>query len=322
MSTRLEDLPNELFFQIFSVYFDGVQLYKIFFGLNSRFNCLLKSLNNIYLRLEDSNDNQSINLFSTKVISLYIGSKHQSIKFLPLLINIRSITLVDPTIIQILNLLEISHHLEHISILWSNPYSVNLISVRSFYELIFSASSSESLRSCRFYLPENHSAYFEPKHISFSFLRSIYVQISIPLADFRRLIHLCPHLIRFEIEIIDNSYSNEETIIVFNYHEHVNIRRFHIYNLLSLDIFHIYIEHLPNLENLYISMTFPSHPIDVFQQLSQIIYRINHLKNFHFRFSTDFCNLDQQQLEKLKQINPFFENISIQNEDDEIVFTN
>src|SRR5690349_181060 len=113
MLTCLEDLPNELFFHIFSIYFDGVQLYKIFFGLNSRFNYLLKSLNNIYLRLEDSNDDKCLNFFSTNIISLYIGSKHKSIHFIPLLINIRSITLVDPTIIQIIYLLEISQNLKY-----------------------------------------------------------------------------------------------------------------------------------------------------------------------------------------------------------------
>jgi hypothetical protein len=165
MYTCLEDLPNELFLDMFCLYFDGVQLYKIFFGLNSRFNYLLKSLNNISLHLEDSNDDKSLNLFSKKVVSLYLSSKHKSIKFIPLLINIRSITLVDPTVIQIMNLLEISENLEHISILWSNSYSINLISARAFYELIFSASSSKIIRSCRFYLPECHKLYLEPKQI-------------------------------------------------------------------------------------------------------------------------------------------------------------
>jgi hypothetical protein len=322
MLTRFEHLPNELFFDIFSVYFDGVQLYKSFFGLNSRFDSLLKSLNNVSLHLKDSNDDKSINLFSTNVVSLYISSIHKSIKFIPLLVNVRSITFVDPSVIQIMNLLEISHNLEHISIIWSNPYLVNLISARAFYELIFSGSSSENIRSCRFYLPESHSLYIEPKTISFPLLHSIYVQITNPMADFRRLVNLCPNLIRFEIEIIDNENSNEERIVFFNHYENINIRRFHIYNLLSIDIFDIYIEHLPNLEYLYISMKFPSYPLDVFEQISQIIHRINHLKNFYFRFSTDFWSLGQQQFEKLKQINHFFEKMSIKNQDDEIIFTN
>jgi hypothetical protein len=320
MSTHLEDLPNELFFDMFSTYFDGVQLYKSFVGLNFRFNSILKSLKNIYLRLEHSNDDKSLNFFSKQVISLYIDSKHKSINFVQFVVNIRSLTLVDPTILQIMNLLEISEHLEHISILWLNPHSINLISVRAFYELIFCASSCESLRSCRLYLPESHSLYLEPKYCSLPLLHSIYVQLSIPLSDFRRIIGLCPNLVRLEIEIVDNGYSNEEIILVLTDHEHIHIRRFHIYNLFSFDIFDIYIKHLPNLENLYISMNFSSHPLDLFKQLSNLIDRIDHLKEFHFRFSTVFCNFDHQELEKLKELNSFFGNILIKNENDKFIF--
>ncbi|CAF3618350.1 unnamed protein product [Adineta steineri] len=322
MSTRLEDLPNELFVHLFSNYFHGVELYKLFSGLNIRFNNLLKLLNNIYIRLENSNDDQCLNFFSQKIHSLYIDSQHKSIHFLPLLINIRSITLVDPTIIQIINLLEISSNVERICIQWSNPYLINLISARSFYELIFSASSLENLRSCRLYLPENHSFYFEPKHCTLPLLHTIYVQITIPLADFRRIIRLCPNLIRLEIEIIDNGHSNNETIILLNHCEHRNIRQFHVYNLLSLDILEIYIDYFSKLTKLYISMKLTSYPLDVFKQISNLIHRIYHLKQFHFRFSTHCWNIGYQQLQILKQLNPFFENIHIENKNNEVVFIN
>ncbi|CAF1659893.1 unnamed protein product, partial [Rotaria magnacalcarata] len=163
MNSCFEEIPNELILYIFCTYFDGVQLHKNFFGLNSRFDTLIKSINNIHLRLEYQDDDNSLDLFSSKATSLYIGSKHRSIHFIPFLINVRSITLVDPTIIQIMNLLEIGKTLERISIIWSNPYLINEMSARSFYELIFSASSSENLRSCRFYLPKSHCLYLEPK---------------------------------------------------------------------------------------------------------------------------------------------------------------
>jgi len=221
-----------------------------------------------------------------------------------------------------MNLLEISENLEHISILWSNSYSINLISARAFYELIFSASSSKTIRSCRFYLPECHKLYLEPKQISFPLLHSIYIQITIPLDDFRRLINLCPNLIRLEIEIINKESINEEIIPLYSHNEHINIRRFHIYNLLSIDILDIYIEHLPNIEYLFLSMKSSCYPMDIFEQLSKIINRINHFKKFSFRFSTDIWNFDQQQLEKLKQLNHFFGKISIKKQDDQFVFTN
>ena len=321
MCTHFEDLPNELFLELFRTYFDGVQLYKSFFGLNYRFDSLLKSLNNIYLRLQYSDDDQTFNLFSTKIISLYIHSQHKTIKFLPFLVNVRSITLVHPGIIQIRNLLEIGKRLEYISILWSNPDEIDIISVRLFYELIFCASSSKNLRSCRFYLPQSHSLYIEPRSCSLPLLHSIYVQITIPIGDFRRILRLCPNLIRCEIEIVDNIGHNEERIIVLSHNEHINIRRFHISNLLSLDIFDIYIGYLPKLENLYISMKFNLFPMDLFKQLSNLIHRIDYLKNFHFHFSTDSWNLGQKQLETLQLINPFFQNLSIKYQNNQIILT-
>lgn len=321
MNSCFEELPNEIILHIFSTYFNGVELYKFFFGLKSRFDDLIKSLDKIHLHLESKDDDKSIELFCKNVISLYIGPKHKSVKFIPYLINIRSITLVDPTIVQIMNLMEIGKTLEYASIIWSNPYLINAISARSFYEFIFSANSSENLRSCRLYLPKSHSLYLEPKNCLLTLLRSVYVQISIPSVDFRRIIRLCPNIIRLEIEIIDDNDSNEERIIVLNHYQHGNIRRFHIYNLLSLDILDIFMGYLPNLEHLYVSMRISSHPINVFEQLSNIIHRIDRLKKFNFRFTTDFWNLGKHQLERLKHINPFFSNISIETQDDEIVFS-
>lgn len=320
MLTYFEDLPNEIILYLFSTYFNGVELFNTFFKLNSRIDYLIKSLNNIHLHLERHDDDKSFDLFSTKIISLYIGSKHKSVNFIPLLINVRSITVVDPTIIQIMNLSTIGKNLEHISIIWSNPCLVDLMSIRLFYELIFSASSSENLLSCRFYLPKSHSSYLEPKHCTLSLLHSIYVQICIPSVDFRRIIRLCPNLIRLEIEIMDDIDSNEDKILILSHYQHLKIQKFYIYNLLSLDIFDILLMYLPNLEYLYVSMKFSSHPIDIFEQLSPIIHRIYHLKEFHFRFTTDSWNLGQHQLEKIKQINPFFSNIFIQYENDEIIF--
>ena len=320
MLTRLEELPNELFLYMFCTYFDGVQLYKSFFGINSRFNSLLKSLKNIYLRLEYSEDDESIKFFSTQVVSLYIGSRHNSQRFVPFLIHVRSITLVDPTMIQIMNLLEIGNNLEHVSILWSNPYLMNIISVRSFYELIFSSSSSENLRSCRLCLPQSHSLYLEPKQCSLPLLHSAHIQISLPIADFRRIIRLCPNLIRLEIEIIENN-DNEELTLILNHFEHINIRRFHISNLISLDIFDIYIGYLPYIENVYISMKFSSDLMDIFEQFSSLINRIDYLKEFYFYFSTNILKLGENELEIIQKLNPFFSNINIRNEDNQIIFT-
>jgi hypothetical protein len=51
--SRLEYFPNEIFIEIFQ-YFDGRNLFRSFYNLNSHFNILLHSLNNLSLSLSTS----------------------------------------------------------------------------------------------------------------------------------------------------------------------------------------------------------------------------------------------------------------------------
>ncbi|CAF0837163.1 unnamed protein product [Adineta steineri] len=54
LSTHLEDFSNELFFEIFE-YFDILDIYHSFWGINQRFNNLLQSLNNLPLIIQNEN---------------------------------------------------------------------------------------------------------------------------------------------------------------------------------------------------------------------------------------------------------------------------
>jgi len=68
MSTRLEYLPNELFFHLF-IYFDIRNLYHSFWGINQRFNNLLHSLNNLSLIIQ-KNDSILSEIFARQIIRL------------------------------------------------------------------------------------------------------------------------------------------------------------------------------------------------------------------------------------------------------------
>lgn len=322
MSTCLEDLPNELFLHLFATYFDGGQSYRTFFSLNARLDRLLKSLDRIHLRLDNTDDDRALELFATKAISVHIGPAHRSVKFSSALKHVRSVTLVDPSVVQIMYLLQIGQHLEHAHVIWSNPHVIDLVSARAFYELIFSAGAVESLRSCRLFLPPGHSSYLEPKHCTLPQLYSLYAQISVPMADFRRLLRLCPNLSRLELEIVDDGYSNSETLIFVGHLEHEHIRQFHVHNLLSLDVLDIYLGSLSRVEQLYISTKLPAHPLDVFKQLARVIHRLNRLRTFRFRVATGGWNLGHQRLELVRNLHPFFAHTRVESDDDEIFFVN
>jgi len=55
--SRLEFLPNEILLLIFQ-YFNAQYLFQYFYNLNSRFNILLQSANNLSLSLNTSHSNE------------------------------------------------------------------------------------------------------------------------------------------------------------------------------------------------------------------------------------------------------------------------
>jgi hypothetical protein len=72
--TRLECLPNETFFEIFE-YLDGRDVYRAFDNLNSRFNALLRALDQLSLTLSP-NDNQDFDqeIFSSSIHTLIVNN--------------------------------------------------------------------------------------------------------------------------------------------------------------------------------------------------------------------------------------------------------
>ena len=93
MSSLLEDLPNELFLDIFQ-YIDTRDLYQGFWGLNIRFNNILQSLNNLSLVIE-KNDSSLITIFASQIVRLEINTWHEI--DLKQFINLKSLKLCHTT---------------------------------------------------------------------------------------------------------------------------------------------------------------------------------------------------------------------------------
>ncbi|CAF3457699.1 unnamed protein product, partial [Rotaria sp. Silwood2] len=79
--TTMESLPNEILIDLYQ-YFDGREVYKIFYNLNSRFNSLLQSLSHLSLYFQSPFDNiiDYNMILSSQIYTLNIYSK-QNIKF-------------------------------------------------------------------------------------------------------------------------------------------------------------------------------------------------------------------------------------------------
>lgn len=75
MFSFFEHLPNELLFDVFE-YIDTRDLYYGFWGLNSRFDDILRSLKNLSLLME-KNDPLLITLFASRIVRLEVNTWHE-----------------------------------------------------------------------------------------------------------------------------------------------------------------------------------------------------------------------------------------------------
>ncbi|CAF4130413.1 unnamed protein product, partial [Adineta steineri] len=75
MSSLIEDLPNELLFDVFQ-YLDTRDLYESFWGLNYRFNNILRSLKDLSLTMEKNNPSL-LTIFASRIARLEVNTWHE-----------------------------------------------------------------------------------------------------------------------------------------------------------------------------------------------------------------------------------------------------
>jgi hypothetical protein len=240
--SSIELFPNELLIEIFE-YLSPYDLYKTFYNLNSHFNSIINSLENLRLILQEDWDNkqQVTPFFATQISTLVI--KHDELIHFSSYSNIHSLKLSMPTADQC-NAIQPSlfPNLEYlyISNLFFSDHSEQLC------RLIFSPSFFR-LRICqldRMTLDDGHSYYS-------STLRQLIISPSTWKSNmFKQIFNACPNLIHLRILRLRNlSFKLSSNDIPL----HTSLRHLHIhYNSIGNQWYNQIdwlLSIVPNLEN-------------------------------------------------------------------------
>jgi len=240
--SRLELLPNETFIEIFQ-YFDIKQLFHIFDNLNSRFNGLIRSVNNLIFKVYDNNyiptdnfipyiDNLSI------YCQVYVNFKYFT--------NIRHLNLIQLTGYSLEQFdRKILPYLEDLSVKNINSNSSDIL-----YTKIFSNTFS-GLKSS--YISQNSEIQI---NIKFEYLPVLYkLQIGIiNLHIYETILSVCPNLNLFKFRL-KPSISNADIKPHFNLKRMIIKPEDYIQSKNDHAINHC-LSFVPNLERLKIHQDF------------------------------------------------------------------
>jgi hypothetical protein len=290
MSTRLEDFSNELFFDIF-IYFDIPNLYHSFWGINHRFNGLLRSLNKLSFIIE-KDESLLIEIFARQIIRLKINIS-QAID-LSQFSNLHFLELCRASDIQ-LEQIRSDIMPKLISLTISTPFHISL--PLELIEEIFSNSFHflHDARLCRldtFQIPSNfQSLSLHTLHITCADSNVIPQTLS-----------ACPNL-----------YSLHVTFFGQNHHilppssssyDHL-LERFSLndpYHKLSFDTIHILFLYIPNVKYLFLQF---ACRVPFIQLIESILNRLEQLNEFECDI-LESTNNPMTNLEIIHQMNECF----------------
>lgn len=187
-SSTLEIFPDELFFEIFE-YIPLNDLYRAFFGLNKRFNIILKNLPNLLAEWTTHTDDRVIDIFSSCTTRLVVwrGGNLNLHRFK----RLRSLKLALPTMEQC-NEIQPSSKLEHLHIETSSISS----RITDQISILFLKNAFPNLRTCRIDEIQFDTDTFQPKPSLYS--------LSTRTRHPARLLSMCPMLIYLRINLNDN----------------------------------------------------------------------------------------------------------------------
>ncbi|CAF2518580.1 unnamed protein product [Rotaria sp. Silwood2] len=300
--SSIEIFPNELLIALFK-YISPYDLYNTFFNLNSRFNSIIDSLQNLYVILEEDWDNneRTIPFFSSHISSLII--KHDELIDFSYYSNIRSLKLSMPTANQC-NAIQpcLLPNLEHlyISNLFFSDNSEQLC------RFIFSPSFSR-LRTChidRMTINNDHP------YSSLSLQQLTVTPCTWKSNMYKQLFKACPNLIYLRIIRLRKTLFELSLNFI---RPHTSLRHLHIhfYSIENEWYNHInsLLSNVPNLENftliidqIEINMKFP---LDLFAHL--LTQRAPYLINFKAKIPSN--NFLSKKLDIIKRWHPLFINI-------------
>lgn len=318
--TSLEALPNELFYYIFS-FFDANNLYYSFTNLNTRFNSILRSVPNVYLRFfnqtyEDLKDISQFFASNTKhlCISRTVSYSQQIFG------DVKSLTMQFTELVQVQQLQTFTD-LKNLVIRFDMSHSIHLRALsKTLLSLLFSENSFPTLEYCKIsylsFLIEMPEVY----NARLPMLRSLTLCLSY-YKDFDQILITCLNLVSLNIfhNWIDGTSSFPSVTV-----RHEMLRRLDIIYNYGLTLEHIdhLLEQLPNLKSFALKAYQTAnpkmkHPFELFETLAYILKKnVPALRRLHLNVTLD-VEYDQKdpvvmkhfQENKLQHVHPLFVNL-------------
>ncbi len=235
--TRLEHLPNELFHVLFG-YFTINELYHSLFGLNTRFKNLINSLSNYRLCLEAQTDWQMMDMFASKIKSIYISDSKHFYSLEPVSHSLSALIVENLTENNVDELRRLSN-LQYLQI--QNPLDDSVLSTLEQY--VFSTNQLRHFGLCFWDFEQTRTVV--PSRL-FSFLRVFHPD------DLWNCLHRIPSLT--SLQFYDHYCIEKPPIIPgMPSYGHLTSFRLHLSLGFTCSQLDFYLAPLPNLKSFHIS---------------------------------------------------------------------
>ena len=287
MSSRLEDLPNELLFDVFE-YLDTRDLYQGFWGFNHRLNDLLNSLKNLSLIME-KNDPLLLDVFASRIVRLEINTWHEidlnrfgNLKWLKLSRTTRNqVMKIRPEIFPKLVYLSLSLAFDF----WSSTQLAQEVFSNGFPSL-------RHVDLGRIDIPYTHTWALSPR------LRSVSVCSSDPIIV-PLILAACPRLHRLQVQIFGDCHRIDLPSLRLNH----PLQRFtfmDFYGIITLNDLNLILTYVPNVNYLHLTL----FEISFTNLTHMLISRLNRLERFD-------CYINEppdphEDLSTIRTLHPFF----------------
>jgi hypothetical protein len=241
MLSLFEHLPNELLLDVFE-YIDTRDLHRGFWGLNSRFDNILRSLKNLSLVIE-KNDPSLIAIFASRIIRLEVNTWHEidlsrfrNLQSLKLCHTTRNqVTKIRPDVIPNLVYLSLSVAVDF----WSSAQLAQDVFSNGFPSLRYADLG-------RIDIPYTRSWSLSPH------LRSVCVCCSDPIIV-PLILAACPRLFSLQVQIFGENHRIDLPSLRLNH----PLKRFTFadsYGVLSLNDINVVLTYVPNIEYIHLTL--------------------------------------------------------------------
>jgi hypothetical protein len=293
MFSLFEYLPNELLLDVFE-YIDIRDLYQGFWGLNTRFNNILRSLENLSLVI-DKHDPLLISIFASRTVRLEVNTWHEI--DLSRFSNLTSLKLSRTTRIQVAQIRpEVVPNLKYLSLslafdFWSSAQLAQDVFSNGFPSLRYADLGRVDISYTRLWSLSPH-------------LDSVSVCSSDPIIV-PLILASCPRLHHLQVQIFGDNHRLDLLSLRMNH----PLKRFTFadsYGVLSLNDINLLLTHLPDVE--YINLTLLELS---FTRLTHILVeRLHRLRRFdcYINESPDE-NEHIDNIDTIRAMHPCFERI-------------